>query len=130
MISYKMLVLVAAGGAIGAVGRYLVSHATTAMIGHGFPLATIIVNVSGSFAMGILIEVGALKFNLSPEWRALLAVGMLGAFTTFSTFSLDAVTLLERGRHIAALAYVTISVTASIAALIAGLTLARRLYGH
>ena len=126
-LSATMLAAVAAGGACGAVARYLVGIATLTALGPGFPLATILVNVIGSFAMGALVAAAALRFDMPPELRGLLAVGFLGAFTTFSTFSLDAVTLFERGRWLAAASYVTISVVLSIAALIAGLTIVRKL---
>ena len=85
----KILLAVAAGGALGAVGRYLVITQVGHWFGTGFPLGTIVVNVLGSFAMGLLIESAALFWSPSQELRALLAVGVLGAFTTFSTFSMD-----------------------------------------
>ena len=116
----KILLAVAAGGAFGAVARYLVYLATARLVGTGFPLATLIVNILGSFAMGVLIEGSALRWNISNELRSLLAVGVLGAFTTFSTFSLDAVALWERGRELAAFVYVSASVILCIAALFAG----------
>lgn len=124
-----MLLLVAGGGAIGAMSRYLVTATTIKLLGPSFPLGTLIVNVVGSFAMGILVAASALRFDLSVEIRTVLAVGFLGAFTTFSTFSLDAVTLYERGRPLAAGAYVLTSTVGSLAALAAGLVLVRRLYG-
>ncbi len=125
----KMLVAVALGGALGAVGRYLVMSAVALWFGLSFPWGTLTVNVVGSFAMGALIEISALVWSPSPELRALLAVGVLGAFTTFSTFSLDVVALIGRGAHTAAGAYIALSVVLSIAALFAGLHLFRSLLG-
>ena len=125
----KMLAAVALGGALGAVGRYLVMSAVALWFGLSFPWGTLTVNVVGSFAMGALIEISALAWSPSPEVRALLAVGVLGAFTTFSTFSLDVVALIGRGAHTAAGAYIALSVVLSIAALYAGLQLFRSLLG-
>ena len=95
------------------------------MAGHGFPYGTLTVNIVGSFLMGVLITGMALKWSASPEMRALLAVGVLGAFTTFSTFSLDAVTLAERGAWGQAAVYIGASVVVCILALLAGMRLTR-----
>lgn len=121
----KILLAVAAGGAIGAMGRYLVVTQVGHWFGTGFPLGTIAVNVLGSFAMGLLIESSALFWSPSPELRALLAVGVLGAFTTFSTFSMDVALLHGRGTHLLMAVYIGASVTLSILALFAGLRLVR-----
>ena len=119
------LLLVALGGALGAVARYLTGLAALRLIGAGFPWGTLAVNVAGSFAMGLLAVTLAHwgQTRLSP----LLMTGFLGGFTTFSAFSLDALTLWERGDVLAAAAYVAASVILSLAALAAGLTLARSL---
>lgn len=122
----KLLLIVASGGAMGAVARYLVYIATAHAIGAGFPFATVIVNVAGSFAMGVLVEVMALVWSASNEARLFLAVGFLGAFTTFSTFSLDFSVLYKRGDFLPAFTYVAVSVVFSIGALFAGLWVARR----
>ena len=121
----KILLAVAAGGALGAVGRYLVIAQVGHWFGAGFPLGTLAVNVIGSFAMGLLIESAALPWAPTRELRALLAVGVLGAFTTFSTFSMDVALLHERGTHLLLALYVGASVTLSILALFAGLRLVR-----
>ena len=121
----SMLVAVAAGGAVGAVGRYLVMSGVGRWIGHGFPWGTLTVNVLGSLMMGVLVEVMALAWSPSQEVRALLVVGVLGAFTTFSTFSLDVVVLLQRGALAPALGYVAASVVVCVAGLYAGLHLTR-----
>ena len=123
----KMLLAVAAGGAAGAVGRYLVMSGVGHLFGSGFPLGTIVVNVLGSFALGVLVELSALAWSPAPELRALLVVGVLGAFTTFSTFSMDAVLLFERGNLGLAALYIVSSVVLSIAAFFAALLLLRSL---
>jgi CrcB protein len=121
----KLVLAIAIGGALGAVGRHYVSVAMTLIMGHGFPWGTLVVNVAGSFLMGVLIETMALVWSPSLEMRALLTVGVLGAFTTFSTFSLDVATLYERGAPIILAIYVAASVGISILALFAGLRLMR-----
>jgi len=119
------ILAIALGGAVGAVGRYLAMSAVGHWLGHSFPWGTLAVNVLGSAAMGVLIEASALAWSPSPAVRALVVVGALGAFTTFSTFSLDAVFLIERGRFAAAAAYVAGSVVLCIAGLYAGLLATR-----
>ena len=121
----KMLLAVAAGGAVGAVGRYLVVSAVGHIFGTGFPLGTIVVNVVGSFVLGALIEALALVWSPSPELRAMVVVGVLGAFTTFSTFSMDVVLLYERGALGQAALYIGASVILSIGAFCLGLSLLR-----
>lgn len=123
----KSLAIVALGGALGATARYLVIHLSTYLLGHQFPYGTLIVNILGSFIMGILIETMALVWSASSEMRLFLSVGILGAFTTFSSFSLDVAVLYERGRLLVALWYVLSSVAFSICALFAGLALMRRI---
>ncbi len=121
----KMLLAVAAGGAVGAVGRYLVISAVGHIFGTGFPLGTIVVNVVGSFVLGALIEALARVRSPSPELRAMVVVGVLGAFTTFSTFSMDVVLLYERGALGQAALYIGASVILSIGAFFLGLSLLR-----
>lgn len=118
--------LVALGGAIGSVARY----GSGVLIGQAwrsdFPLGTIVINIVGSLAMGLFI---GLLARTTPAWQAdarlFVAVGVLGGFTTFSAFSLDAITLFERGEVGSALIYVLISVVISIVALFGGLLLMR-----
>jgi len=119
------LAQVALGGALGASARYLTGVAATRLMGHGFPWGTLTVNVAGSFLMGVLIVVLAKKGG--NHFLPFLAAGVLGGFTTFSSFSLDAVTLYERGATGLAAAYVGASVTLSLAGLAAGLAVARSL---
>jgi CrcB protein len=121
----KLILAIAAGGAIGAVGRHYVSATVMRLVDGGFPWGTVTVNVLGSFIMGALIEVMALRWNVGNELRAFMTVGFLGAFTTFSTFSLDFATLFERGAGTAALAYAAVSVILSVAALFGGLAVMR-----
>jgi len=121
----KLIIAIALGGAFGAVGRHYVGVMAIKLFGHGFPWGTLTVNIAGSLLMGVLIEWMALSWSPSPEVRALLTVGVLGAFTTFSTFSLDTVALYERGMIGAAALYVGASVICSIAALLIGLRLMR-----
>jgi CrcB protein len=114
---------VALGGAIGAAARYLTNVGTLRLVGPGFPWATLVVNVLGSLAMGVLVVLLAHKggMRLAP----FLMTGILGGFTTFSAFSLDAVTIWERGQSGQAMAYVLASVVLSIGALLAGMALTR-----
>ncbi len=119
------IVVVGLGGAIGAIARYGVNHGATQVFGHGFPWGTMIVNIVGSFLMGVMIAKFASMDHVSHEMKSLLTTGFLGAFTTFSTFSLDFVTLWERGEMIQALGYMTVSVIFSIGALVFALWLMR-----
>jgi CrcB protein len=119
--------LVALGGAIGAVLRYLTGLGILRMLGHTeFPLAILTVNVIGSFLMGAFVVVAAQKglTHLSP----LVMTGMLGGFTTFSAFSLETVTLLERGETSWALVYVVLSVGLSVGGLFLGVLMARGVF--
>ncbi len=122
----NLLLAIAAGGAIGALGRHFVSSQLTHWLGGGFPWGILICNVVGSFAMGCLVEVMALKWSVGVEFRAFMTVGILGAFTTFSTFSLDTVLLLERGAYVSAMVYVVTSVALSVGGLVAGMALFRQ----
>jgi CrcB protein len=117
------LIPVALGGAIGASARYAVNVAATRLVGHGFPWATLAVNIAGSFLMGVLVIWFAHRdlTRLAP----FLMTGVLGGFTTFSAFSLDAVTLWQRGAVMPAAGYVVVSVVVSLAALVAGMAAAR-----
>ncbi len=119
------ILLVASGGAIGSVARYLVGVGMARAFGVAFPYGTLAVNVIGGFLMGLFIELLARRFEGSPELRLFIAIGILGGFTTFSSFSLDVVVLWERGELATALFYVLASVILSIGALFLGLWLAR-----
>ncbi|RUM25503.1 fluoride efflux transporter CrcB [Rhizobium vallis] len=119
--------LVAVGGAIGSVLRYYVGQWGLRLMGPAFPWGTLAVNVVGCFGIGVITELIARKFNASVELRLLLVTGFLGGFTTFSAFSLDAISLFERGEAVAGSVYVAASVGFSIAAAIAGLAIMRAL---
>lgn len=120
-----MVLWVALGGAIGAAARYLVGVQAIRLFGLDFPWGTMIVNIVGSFAMGVIIALFAHKLEASQEVRAFLTTGVLGGFTTFSAFSLDFAVLAERKAVAAAGFYVLGSVGLSIVALFAGLWIIR-----
>jgi CrcB protein len=120
-----LILAVAAGGALGSVARYLVGIASTKAFGLAFPWGTLIVNIAGSFLIGAFVELFALKADLPQEVRVFLTVGICGGFTTFSTFSLDAYVLMERGEWMPAVAYVIGSVLLSVLGLVAGLYVVR-----
>jgi len=122
----RLLLLATVGGAIGAGARHLVSVGFGRWLGPVFPWSTVFINILGSVLMGVLIEALALRFNGSLELRTFLATGILGGFTTFSAFSLDAYALITRGDTAAGLCYVAASVLLSIVGLYAGLTLTRQ----
>ncbi len=123
----KVLLAIAAGGAVGAVGRYLVMILVGKALGTGFPYGTLIVNVAGCFFLGGLIETMALQWSVGEAQRAFLVIGVLGSFTTFSAFSLDFVYLMERGELVRAGIYMFVSVVLSIGGLFGGLGVFRLL---
>jgi CrcB protein len=123
--SLPLILAVAAGGALGSVARYLVGMGATRMFGLTFPWGTLIINIAGSFLIGAFVELFALKWDLPQEARVFLVVGICGGFTTFSTFSLDAYVLMQRGEMALAAAYIAGSVVLSIAALVGALHLVR-----
>jgi fluoride exporter len=115
------------GGGLGAALRHGVNLAAARLFGMGFPYGTLIINVLGSLAMGLVAEYFALKVGLPQRWRLFLTTGILGGFTTFSAFSLEAALLYERGQIAGAAIYVVASVVLSIGALFAGLAIVRML---
>lgn len=118
--------LVFLGGGIGAAARHGVNRIAMAWFGPAFPWGTLAVNVIGSLAMGLLIATFAsVPGGVSNNLRLFLATGVLGGFTTFSAFSLDALTLWERGQALPALGYIAASLILSLAAIAAGLLLGR-----
>ena len=124
MTSY---LLVFFGGGLGATLRHLVNLTCARSIGTGFPWGTFIINITGSTVMGLIAGYLAFKGGASQHWRLFLMTGILGGYTTFSAFSLDAALLYERGEMDLAAAYVLGSVVLSIAGLFAGLALVRHL---
>jgi CrcB protein len=127
-MQWGVLSMVALGGALGSLARYLVAGAVQPAWWPGFPFGIFVVNITGGLAMGLVTALAALKLNLAPEMRAFLTTGVLGGYTTFSTFSLDSAMLMQRGAYAQAGAYVIGSVVLSILALFAGLWLMRALY--
>jgi len=127
-MQWGVLLVVALGGAAGSLLRYLVAGAVQPAWWPGFPFGIFVVNITGGLAMGLITALAALKLNLTPEMRAFLTTGVLGGYTTFSTFSLDSAMLMERGAYAQAGAYVIDSVILSVLALFAGLWLVRALY--
>ena len=116
---------VAFGGALGAVTRVWLSSAMERINGSGFPLGTFTVNILGSFLIGIFFILFAEKIHLVDPWRPIVIIGFLGAMTTFSTFSLEALLLFQQGHYNTALLYVLGSVTICLFAAFAGMQLTR-----
>ncbi|MCP1973231.1 fluoride efflux transporter CrcB [Bradyrhizobium elkanii] len=124
-MNVRLLAAVAIGGSLGSVARYLVAIGAGRLVGTEFPWGTLVINIVGSFLIGVLAEAFALSWNASQVTRVFLTVGICGGFTTFSTFSLDAIVLMQRGELWAAGAYIAASVALSILALFGGLLLVR-----
>jgi CrcB protein len=119
--------LVFIGGGLGSTLRHIVNIVVARLLGTAFPYHTFIVNITGSTVMGLIAGYLAFRGEASQPWRLFLMTGVLGGYTTFSAFSLDAVLLYERGEIALALLYVLGSVVLSIAGLFAGLALMRHL---
>jgi CrcB protein len=115
------------GGGTGAALRHGFNLAFARLLGTAFPYATLWENVSGSTVMGLLVALFAFKSGIPQHWQLFLTTGILGGYTTFSTFSLDVAVLYERGQIGLAALYVMLSVALSIGGLFAGLTLVRSL---
>lgn len=127
MNNFLIWTAIGAGGAFGAMARHSVSRVSLYFLGPNFPWGTLIANVGGSFAMGCFIIWLSRHEPQSAALRAFLTVGLLGAFTTFSTFSLDVVTLYRDKTVMIAGAYLLASIILSVAGLLAGLVLGRHL---
>lgn len=123
----NMLLFVALGGSAGAVARYLVATQIYRATGGTFPWGTLAVNVVGCAVLGALVETMALAWSPSEELRAFLTVGLLGALTTFSAFSLEVVLMMHRGEWLPAGAYVVLSVVLSVGALLLAMGVTRSL---
>ena len=119
--------LVFIGGGLGSTLRHIINILAPRVLGTGFPYHTFIINITGSIVMGLIAGYLAFKGEASQPWRLFLMTGILGGYTTFSAFSLDAALLYERGEIGLALFYVLGSVVFSIAGLFAGLALVRHL---
>ncbi len=123
----KTLVFIAFGGAFGAVLRYGASSSVYALLGRGFPYGTLFVNVVGSLLIGMLSILMLERMSIGPEWRAAVLVGVLGSFTTFSTFSLETLNLLEQGEITTALLNMVASVLLCLMAVWLGVIIGRQL---
>ncbi|KRT56102.1 camphor resistance protein CrcB [endosymbiont of Ridgeia piscesae] len=121
------MIAIAAGGAAGALFRFWVSSGVYGLLGRAFPFGTLAVNLIGSLLMGFLYVYLLERASVGPELRAALLVGLLGAFTTFSTFSIETLNLLEQADYLKAMLNVLISVIACLSACWLGLTLGRQL---
>lgn len=120
--------IIAIGGAVGAISRFAVIRYIAPVMGDRFPLGTLLVNVSGSFLIGVCYVVLDEKLAASPEWRLLTMTGFLGAFTTFSTFSLDALALWNHGLPMTALSYVLATIIGCLLAVTAAVLLTQRIW--
>jgi len=121
----SQLAFIAAGGATGALMRYWMSNGIYALLGRGFPYGTLTVNVVGSLFMGFLYVFMIERMDIRVEWRAGLLIGLLGAFTTFSTFSIETLNLLEAGEQLKAGLNILLSVTLCIVACWLGMIVGR-----
>ena len=121
------LFAIAGGGAIGALMRFWISNSIYAMYGRDFPYGTLIVNVVGSFLMGVLFVLLNERFSLDPAWRAALLIGLLGAFTTFSTFSMETLNLFLAGEISKAAMNIILSVVMCIVATWLGVLIGRQI---
>jgi CrcB protein len=126
-LKINILIGIAGGGAMGAVMRYWLSTWVYGILGQGFPYGTLTVNVLGSLAIGILYVLLIERLNLGIEWRAVLIIGFLGSFTTFSSFSLETFNLIEQGEHLKALWNMFSSVALCVGMTWFGVAIARQL---
>ncbi len=123
--SLTVYMAIAAGGALGAITRYWLANLVQASNSSAFPAGTFAVNALGSLLIGLCFVLLMDKAQLTETWRALLMIGFLGAMTTFSTFSLDALLLLQQGHYNTALVYTVGSLVVCLAATFAGMQLAK-----
>jgi len=120
----KQIILIAAGGSLGAIARYGVSNFVHASMNESFPWGTLAVNVTGSFLIGVLVE--TFDASLFPvEWRSFLAIGFLGAYTTFSTYTLESVNLLRDGEFRMAAANILAGNISGLVAVVLGIYCSR-----
>ena len=124
----KLIFAIAIGGALGAVGRYVVSVLMLQWISSNIPLGTLLVYVVGSFVLGLVYECGTLVWQSSNEFKAFLIVGILGGFTTFSTFSLEIVVLFQKGEIGAGVLYAVGSLVLAVLGLTMGIIFGRSIF--
>jgi fluoride exporter len=122
------IIVVALGGAFGAVARYWLGGLINSRWPMQFPLGTFVINVTGSFIIGFFLTMVGQRVTIHPNWRLLIAVGFVGAYTTFSTFEYETLKLLEEGNVLNAALNVVLSLVAGFVAVWLGVTLARRFY--
>ena len=124
---FKTLMFIAIGGSIGAVMRFLTQVTVYELAGRSFPYGTLVVNVVGSFLMGLLSIFLVEKFNLGAEWHMAILIGVLGSFTTFSTFSIETLVLFEQGDIIKAMSNIILSVILCVGSVWVGAYVAKQL---
>ncbi len=124
----NQVLAIAIGGALGALSRYWVVGLVSSLFSRAFPFGTLTVNIVGSFLIGLCYVVIVEKLAVAAEWHAILMVGFIGAFTTFSTFSLEALMLMQEGRVPVAALYILSSVLVCLLAVMSGMWLAKQVF--
>lgn len=125
--SIKLLAYIALGSAAGGIARYLIGVVVQSRASIGFPIATLLINVSGSLLLGFLIRYYVVSPSISPEFRAMITTGLCGGYTTFSAFSFETASLIEDGDYGRASLYIGLSVALSIAATFGGFAIAKEM---
>ena len=123
----QQLLAIAGGGAIGAIFRYGMSNGVYRLLGRDFPYGTLVVNILGSLLMGLFFVILVERMAVSAEWRLAILVGLLGSFTTFSTFSIETLTLFDAGLPLKAVLNIVLSVVLCLTATWLGITIGRQL---
>ncbi len=127
MVYMQTVLFVGAGGAIGAMGRFMLGRVIFQAMGPGYPWGTLAANIIGALALGILAELFALRLSAPHNVQAALTAGVLGGFTTFSAFSLETALMIERNEWMGAASYTAISVIACVGALFLGMAIVRNI---
>jgi fluoride exporter len=125
----NLVLLIAGAGALGSLSRYALSGAVYAALGQNFAYGTLVVNVVGSFLLGLLMQIGLSTDMISPHLRTTVAIGFIGAFTTFSTFTYETVQYIQEGTWSTALLNIAMSLILGIAAVFAGIYTGRLIAG-